>query len=122
MVIVYKAPVSLTSEFKTSYPPNLERADFDGESFPYTWLNSYFFSSLRESKKTEYPELLGTTRWLRYSKKFVTTAACNPPVLSLVLYPTLVWRSYRYPIDSRHHHGGGYNSIGMKFPKHNQSP
>jgi len=46
MVIVYKAPVSLTSVFKTCYSP-----DFDRQSFQYTWLNSYFFSSLRESNK-----------------------------------------------------------------------
>jgi len=52
MVIVYKAPVSLTSVFKTCYSPNLERADFDRQSFQYTWLNSYFKSSLRESNKT----------------------------------------------------------------------
>jgi len=51
MVIVYKAPVSLTSVFKTCYSPNLGRADFDRQSFQYTWLNSYFFSSLRESSK-----------------------------------------------------------------------
>ena len=53
MVIVYKTPVSLTSVFKTCHFPNLERADFDRESFQYTWLNSYFFSSLRESSKTQ---------------------------------------------------------------------
>jgi len=52
MVIVYKAPVSLTSVFKTCYSPNLEKADFDRQSFQYTWLNSYFFGSLRESSKT----------------------------------------------------------------------
>jgi len=51
MVIVYKAPVSLTTVFKTCYSPDLERADFDRQSFQYMWLNSYFFSSLRESKK-----------------------------------------------------------------------
>jgi len=53
MVIVYKAPVSLTSVFKTCYSPNLERADFDRQSFQYTWLNSYFYSSLRESNKDQ---------------------------------------------------------------------
>ena len=52
MVTVYKAPVSLTSVFKPCYSPDLERADFGRQSFPYTWLNSYFFSSLRESIKT----------------------------------------------------------------------
>jgi len=57
MVIVYKAPVSLTSVFKTCYSPNLEKADFDQQSFQYTWLNRYFFSSLRESSKTQ---LLGS--------------------------------------------------------------
>jgi len=46
MVIVYKAPVSLTSVFKTCYSPDLEKADFDRQSFQYTWLNSYFFGSL----------------------------------------------------------------------------
>jgi len=61
MVIVYKAPVSLTSVFKTCYSLNLERADFDRQSFQYTWLNSYFFSSLRESNKTKHTLLLGTT-------------------------------------------------------------
>ena len=49
MVIVYKAPVSLTSLFKTCYLPHLDRADFDRQSFPYSWLNSYFIGSLRES-------------------------------------------------------------------------
>jgi len=53
MVMVYKAPVSLTSVFKTCYPPDLERADFDRQSFQYTWLNSYFFSSLRESNEDQ---------------------------------------------------------------------
>jgi len=53
MVIVYKAPVSLTSVFKTCYSPDLERADFDRQRFQYTWLNSYFFSSLRESNKNQ---------------------------------------------------------------------
>jgi len=53
MVIVYKAPVSLTSVFKTCYFPDLERADFDRQSFQYTWLNSYFFSSFRESNKDQ---------------------------------------------------------------------
>jgi len=54
MVIVYKAPVSLTTVFKTCYSPNLKRADFDRQSFQYTWFNSYFFSSLRESNKTKH--------------------------------------------------------------------
>jgi len=54
MVIVYKAPVSLTSVFKSCYSPNLERVDFDRLSFQYTWLNSYFFSLLRESNKTKH--------------------------------------------------------------------
>jgi len=53
MVIVYKALVSLTSVFKTCYSPDLEKADFNRQSFQYTWLNSYFFSSLRESIKTK---------------------------------------------------------------------
>ena len=52
MVIVYKAPVSLTSVFKPCYSPDLERADFGRQSFQYTWLNSYFFSSLRGPIKT----------------------------------------------------------------------
>jgi len=46
IVIIYKAPVSLTSIFKTCYSPELEKADFDRQSFQYTWFNSYFFSSL----------------------------------------------------------------------------
>jgi len=37
MVIVSKTLVSLTSVFKTCYSPNLERADFDRQSFQYTW-------------------------------------------------------------------------------------
>jgi len=53
MVIVYKAPVSLTSVFKTCYSLDLEKADFDRQSFQYTWLNSYFFSALRESNKNQ---------------------------------------------------------------------
>ena len=54
MVIVYKALVSLTSIFKPCYSQNLERADFGIQRFQYTWWNSYFFSSLRESIKTKY--------------------------------------------------------------------
>jgi len=54
MVIVYKALVSLTSVFKTCCSPDLEKADFDRQSFQYTWLNSYFFSSLQESDKTKH--------------------------------------------------------------------
>jgi len=53
MVMVYKAPVSLTSVFKTCYSPDLGGAGFGGQSFQYTWLNSYFFSSLREFNKTK---------------------------------------------------------------------
>ena len=50
MVIVYKARDSLTSVFKKRCcSPDLERADLDRQRFQYTWLNSYFFSSLRES-------------------------------------------------------------------------
>jgi len=33
MVIVFKALVSLTSVFKTCYSQDLERADFDRQSF-----------------------------------------------------------------------------------------
>ena len=33
MIIVYKAPASLTSVFKHCYSPNLEKADFDRQSF-----------------------------------------------------------------------------------------
>ena len=54
MVIVDKTPVSLTSVFKPCYSPDLERADFGTQSFQYTWLNSYFFSSLRESIETKH--------------------------------------------------------------------
>ena len=54
MAIVYIAPVSLTSVFKPCYSPDLERADFGRQSFQYTWLNSYFFSSLRESMETKH--------------------------------------------------------------------
>jgi len=54
MVIVYKGPVSLTRVFNTCYSPHLERADFDSPSIQYTWLNSYFFSSLLESNKTKH--------------------------------------------------------------------
>jgi len=53
MLIVFKAPVSLTSVFKTCYSPDLGSEDFDRQSFQYTWLNSYFFSSLRESNKNQ---------------------------------------------------------------------
>ena len=54
MVIVYKAPVSLISVFKPCYSPNLERADFGRQSFQYTWMNSFFFSSLLESIETKH--------------------------------------------------------------------
>ena len=61
IVIVYKAPGSLTSVFKPCYSPDLERADFGRQSFQYTWLNSYSFSSFRASIETKHPWLLGTT-------------------------------------------------------------
>jgi len=54
MVFVYKALVSLTSVFKTCYSLDLEEADFDRQSFQYTWLNSYFFSSLQKCIKTKH--------------------------------------------------------------------
>ena len=50
IVIVYKAPVSLTSVFKRCYSLDLEKADFNRQSFQYTWLNSYFFGSLQDRK------------------------------------------------------------------------
>jgi len=53
MVLVYKALVSLTSLFKTCYSLDLEKADFDSQSFQYTCLNSYLFGFLRESSKTQ---------------------------------------------------------------------
>ena len=53
-VIVYKAPVSLTRVFKYCDSPDLEGAKFGRQSFQYTWLNSYFFSSLRESIETQH--------------------------------------------------------------------
>jgi len=43
----------LTSVFKTCYSLDLEGADFKRQSFQYTWLNSYFFSSLQESMKDQ---------------------------------------------------------------------
>ena len=54
IVIVYKAPVSLTCVFKPCYSPDLEKADLGRQRFQYTWLNSYFFSSLRGSIKTKH--------------------------------------------------------------------
>ena len=67
MVIVYKALASLTSVFKHCYSPDLERADFNRQSFQYTRLNSYFFSSLRESRPNilSYLELLGSCNLVR---------------------------------------------------------
>jgi len=53
MIIIYKVLVSLISVFKTGYSPDLERADFDRQSFEYTWLNSYFFGSLQKSSKIQ---------------------------------------------------------------------
>jgi len=50
MVIVYKAPVNLTCLFKTCYSTDLEKADFDRHSLQDTWLNSYLFSWLQESR------------------------------------------------------------------------
>ena len=46
MVSVYKAPVGLTSVLRTCYSRDLEKTDFDRQNFQYTWLNSYFLSSL----------------------------------------------------------------------------
>jgi len=44
-ISVYKTRVSLTGVFKFAYSLDLEKADFHRQSFQYTWLNSYFFSS-----------------------------------------------------------------------------
>jgi len=67
IVFVYKAPVSLTSVFETCYSLDLERADFDGQSFQYTWLYSNLFSSLRESRPNilSIQELLGSCAIVR---------------------------------------------------------
>jgi len=54
VIIVYKTLVSQTSVFRTCYSPDLEKEDFDIESFQYAWLNSYLFSSLREYNKTKH--------------------------------------------------------------------
>ena len=54
MVIIDKALVSLTSVFKPCCSPDLEKADFGRQSFQYTWLNSYFFSSFLESIETKH--------------------------------------------------------------------
>ena len=54
IVIVYKIPVSLTNVFKPCYSRYLEQADFRRQRFQYTWLNSFFFSSLRESIMTKH--------------------------------------------------------------------
>ena len=40
MIIVYKAPASLTNVFKPCYSPDLEKADFGRQRFQYTLLNS----------------------------------------------------------------------------------
>jgi len=109
MVIVYKAPVSLTSVFKTCNSPDLERADFDRQSFQYTWLNSYFFSSLRESNKDQ---RLLANRILLGSCDIVRSLLqqLSLSLRYLVSLYTALWyqRLYRYPINSRHHPGGGY--------------
>jgi len=40
IVIVYKVLVILTSVFRNCYSPDLERADFDRQSFQYSLLKS----------------------------------------------------------------------------------
>ena len=60
MVIVYKAPVSLTSVFKALLFSGLRESRLRQTEFQYTWLNSYFFSSLRESRPNIL-SYLGTT-------------------------------------------------------------
>ena len=54
IVIVYKAPVTLTCVFKPCYSPDLEGADFGRQRFQYSWLDSYFFSWLQEPIKTKH--------------------------------------------------------------------
>jgi len=54
MDVVYKAPVRLMSVFEPCYSLKLEIADLDSQSFQYTWLHSYFLSSLRKSNKTKH--------------------------------------------------------------------
>ena len=39
MVIVYKAPGCRTTVFTPCYSRDLERADFNKQSFQYRWLN-----------------------------------------------------------------------------------
>jgi len=50
MVIAYMAPVSVTSVFNSCYSLDLEKAEYKKASFQYSWLESYFFNSLRESR------------------------------------------------------------------------
>ena len=98
MVMVYKAPVSLTSVFKHCYSPDLEKADFDRQSFSI-YLVEQLLLQFTSRIQTKHTQLLRTTWQLRYSKKFVTTTQSKPPVLSLVTYRTLV-QSYSIVILS----------------------
>ena len=90
IVIVYKAPVSLKSGFKTSYSPDSERADFNRQSFQYTWLNNYFFSSLQEFRPTilRYEELLGSCDRVR---SLLQQLSLN--LWYLVSFDTALWYS-----------------------------
>ena len=74
MVIVYKSPVSLISKFKHYYSPDLEKADFDRQSFQYTQLNSDSVSSFRELRPNifGYQALLGNCDMrITFYKNFV---------------------------------------------------
>ena len=60
--------------FKLCLFPDLERADFDRQSFQYTWLNSYFFKfASRIFKYLVQRYLRDTSSSCNKSRKFLTT-------------------------------------------------
>ena len=85
--------------FKACLSPDLERADFDRQSFQYTWLNSYFFSSLQESLSTWYNRYRrNTSSSCNKSKKFLTTLRNLRYFTSLKIPP--LWYKNQVPLPS----------------------
>ena len=104
MVIVYKAPVSLTSVFKHCYFSGLRESRLRQTEFQYTWLNSYFFSSLRESRPDilSYQELRGSCDIVRSLLQQLSLSLRYLVSLYTALwYRTIVSSSYRFPPSPR---------------------
>jgi len=97
---------------KACISPDLERSDFNRQSFQYIWLNSYLlFSSNRES--LNFAQAYSTWPYLSSFDKVISlfNYLLASPVLDLVYTTGLVRVNTDTPLQDRYPTGSGYNSL-----------